>query len=508
MIVIHTSLLFMTLTNAYPTTDHLARRDYRTPLGTQRACSAPDSTLPFPLFMLADDGSSLKDCSPGGHCYYVCQAGYTPSSYDINNYGFVGATGGNVLCRADGTLDLSSGSPLCTISKENIYVTTFLLQTSSFCQKGGFNGFNFFLPSFLQHRVLTPLALPTTSYTSFLYYFNSPGGNSPHECPAGFSKGSTSIPSPYLLQVSKDSNGHVIFGLGWNPHYASNAFITKDSLGWGIKILCQGVDCQPCYIDPSKHNVNECENCEPGNGGSFFCQVKVSSSIEAVVFLFSSGSGENSDSFTGFSSVSSGASISEEHRTVTQESLGSRSLTDERKTQDGLTESDGITREDQFNQKEGIMEQAQHSKIDSRPRGDQDRESHHGEGLSREVNHGSLSLTREINHGSFKGQLDNGAKHSDDFKGFFYGNSASFDKESNKGYADLSKLPDSLSVNGDVWKSDECKTAATGSAQKPSNSQLDLIPTDPESPKQENSILVIHIYGLHTLSMKMVEYIK
>ncbi|EMR11067.1 hypothetical protein PNEG_00664 [Pneumocystis murina B123] len=538
MIIIRTSLLFMAITNAYPAINPLARYDHRTSSDShevyQGRCSIFDPTLSIHPFTLSDGESRLLNCSPGNDCLYVCKSGYLPSRLDSRvNYDLMGVPGGKVSCDSQGILGLTPGVPLCLPSKQNIYVTSLLRLPSSFCQKVSFEGNSFFSPNFLQPRLLSSIAVSDNSYGSSLYYFNSPGVASQHECSTDFSTTGTGASSPYVLEVTKDPNNHVLIRLGWNPFYVTDDYLNKHSPGWGMKVLCEGVDCsQPCYIDPIRHAVNQCENCEQGYGGSSFCTVKVPENMEAVVFLFSSDNGQHTNSFTGFSSFEKTHKFSVTGRVQTsgfRETLDSKGLAYTGKDRNEKSEVDKLKQEDEelTKKEKELLEEAQRSRIENKLPGNQDEQFHQQGGSkhddsrlfstesAKEFMHHENNLKSSLNGVKNEDAVDlvylkisgGNNKDIDDFKGFLDEKSLSLNKESAKDTGALNDVSSSISTGNSLCKTDKCKsllTSITESAyelcsllksehsssnlsKKSSNPQLKVAPTDLESSKQENS---------------------
>lgn len=513
----------MTITNAYPAIDNSAHHDHRTlPVSSglhQGRCSISDSTLSIPLSMLNEDGSRIIDCLPGNDCFYVCKSGFLSSGLDSRvDYKPLGVSGGRVSCDSQGVPDVTPQVALCLPSSQNIYVVSLLEDPSSFCQKVSYGGTAFFALNNVQPKLLSSIAISYSSFGPTLYYFNPPGTISEHGCPTGFSTTGMGASSPYVLEVTKDAHGDVFIRLGWNPYYVTNDYLNSRSPHWGMKVLCQGADCsQPCYIDPTRHAVNQCENCEQGYSGSSFCTVKVPENMEAAIFLFSSDNGQHTDSFAGFSSFqSSGKSVTETTQSSSfRASLNSREFSDSGKEKSERSYADRLKQKDRGSMREerALLEDSLSSQTESEQRGDQHKNFHQEEGAHHESYFKGFSDSAKDKDAVdlLNQEVSKTNKDLEDFRGFLHGSDFSSTKESTKDAGTLDKASDSITIGDDASKLDRCislistitesahklclllksENPASSSLQKPSNSQISVASSDLGSPKQESSATTI-----------------
>ncbi|KAG5439587.1 hypothetical protein PCANB_002163 [Pneumocystis canis] len=241
---------------------------------------------------------SGNDCSPGKHCLYLCQSGYGVSSRGLTSleYHSNGFPFGKILCRDDGSIDKGSEEPLCIPDPGNVILLNLFDTPHSFCQRI-YSPTNVILGSnsvdSLSHRVLN-VPFQVNGRSSSFFYMNPPGTPLEAGCTGINSLTNRGPCSPYVLDVSKDYRGTTHVKVGWNPFYINDQYWGRTPPNWGLKLLCQGGDCDKpsCSIDPTKHNVNECENCDHLYLGASFCSISVSAGSRVVVVLFS---GSNSD---------------------------------------------------------------------------------------------------------------------------------------------------------------------------------------------------------------------
>ncbi|KTW28923.1 hypothetical protein T552_01551 [Pneumocystis carinii B80] len=536
MIVVHTSLLFITITNAYPASIPVTRDNHRALVDSQgsdqKTCSINDPTLSIHPSLLTSTGTGFADCLPGRNCLFVCKSGYLSTQYDASYYPeFEGTSVGNVLCTSQGTLQIAAGGSLCALSTKNLYLTSLLDYSVSFCQKISVKDGLFFAPNSLQSKSVSFLAVSGQSHQSSLYYFNPLGTDSTYECP--ITVGSS---SPYILEI-KDINGEVHISLGWNPFYISNEEYKRPP-NWGLRVLCQGVDCdRPCFIDPTKHGINECENCEKGSHGSSFCTVKVSGSKEAIVFLFSTDGDQKTYSYDDFSSFTTTREVtlreSQGYRYDSSRDSG-KSIYTEKGRYHRTNLGDLKEEEDQLTQEEkDLIERLQKTQQQSKLFGDQNKQpeekadpEHHSGNLGVTVVDSTKESAQHQTQSQLKGSSDdvnnqhldlvylkdtekenNG--HLDDFKGFVTGKTITSQKDSHKDIDTANKATTSLYSANDSHRTDKCKSlidsivdsvqelclllkskdSDPNSSKKQQNPQLDVISPAPDSIKQENSAI-------------------
>ncbi|KTW31790.1 uncharacterized protein T551_01051 [Pneumocystis jirovecii RU7] len=312
-------------------------------------------------------------CLPGSHCTYFCRSGYfaQPSSKVDFSSGF---SEGRVFCDESGNLQIPSGS-LCVAAPQNIYVLNLFDTSASYCQESFSNGIFQLASNYVPGHSFSTIAVPShVGSRSSSYYFNPPGSGN-DLCTIGSRFSNQGAWSPYTLELSSDYKGDLYLRLGWNPRYTHDSYWKGVSPNWGIRLDCEGPSCDhsPCFIDPSIHNVNECENAQHGYSDAVFCGIKLSARSRARVVLFSKDNVNDEQRFLSalprfdFEDASDDTSLTEKAHVPESQHEEYKSTVDDTKVSEHHESHEEKTKDEQKSEDKQGSEKSEHTndKIDN-----------------------------------------------------------------------------------------------------------------------------------------------
>ncbi|KAG5519850.1 hypothetical protein PMAC_000125 [Pneumocystis sp. 'macacae'] len=261
---------------------------------SQKGCLFPFNN--FELSAVTSDNGKLgwatglgDICSAGSYCSYYCRSGY----HARLNSRILGLSSsfseGRLFCDGSGNLQMPSES-LCVRASHSVYLLNLFDVSLSFCERIFSNGGLRLASNSVNGRSFSELTIPyESSGPSSSFYYLGPPGTGRDGCTMGNRFSNQGLWSPYTLGISKDYKGDIHLTLGWNPTYIGDSYWSGVTPNWGIRIDCEGFGCgsKSCFIDPSVHGINECENPVNSYSSAAFCAVRISLNTRTRVVLFS-----------------------------------------------------------------------------------------------------------------------------------------------------------------------------------------------------------------------------